>query len=182
MKRTTRDARRIWREALRASLAVQRERASDWLLSAWERETRAASIDSASLSGCATPTATRAPRGEMASPADQKRRWRSDPANREREREWYEARQRAKGVRPRAEFLAEKKARALIDAPAKRERAKQKQAERRADEAFRKAQNERTRARREAMTLEERRAEWLRHQHARRERLRLAREMSEAAE
>jgi hypothetical protein len=176
---TLREARRIWRDALRASLARQRERASSWLREAWARETAHACIDSVALVAAAKATA-RSPRTPEQRAADtaRKRRWRSDPANREHERERDEARRRARGVRPREKYIAEMRELAARHAAEVLARRRERERARSERPGAREADAQRQRERRAAMTLEERRAEWVRHQRAKRERDRRARESS----
>lgn len=177
MTRDMRKARRIWTEALLASLSRQRGQASEWLLAAVEREALVRSIDSAASVGAAVDQRRREVSGLGMTAVESKRRQRLDPAYRARE---YEQRARRLGIRTREEHLALVRARSEATREEREQRHREKARQRYLERAEEK--RERMRQRRAAMTLEERRAEWREHQRARRERLRLAREMSEAAE
>lgn len=176
MTRDMRAARRLWTEALLASLARQRSCASEWLLEACEREAMVRDIDSAArVSGESAMRRS----GSALSAVEAKRRQRQDPEYRARE---YRQRCARDGVRTREEHLALVRARSEATREEREQRHREKARQRyieRAEEA-----RERMRQRRAAMTLEERRAEWLRHTRAYRERKRAEREAarSEAAE
>jgi hypothetical protein len=171
---------RIWREALTATIRRHGSRASETLLTMWDREVQDIEDERLLAERLHATAHHLGPRREPAGGYSQtptaiaKRAQRADPVRWLRERDRREEQRREAGsltrearlilVRQRSEETRE--ARAI----ARRLRAAEKAEERRAIE------REKQRARRAAMTVEARRAEWLRAQHAKRARDRAARE------
>lgn len=170
-------ARQIWRDAIEAVVLRRGEHAPERVLAWYDDRPRSKTDSSPSA-----PKTTKSGRPYSMTPtAIAKRKSRAKRDVWERERDAAEAKRRAQGVRAREEWLDIVRARS----EATRE---EREARHRAQVAAYQAKNrevllEEQRQRRAAMTLEERRAEWLRHQHARRAKLRAAREAArEAAE
>ena len=174
MTRDMREARRIWTEALLASLSRQRGQASEWLLAAMEREALVRGIDSAASVGAVVDRRRREASGLGMTAVESKRRQRLDPAYRARE---YERHCERHGVLPREERLALVRARSEATRDEREQRKREKARQRYIERAEEK--RERMRQRRAAMTIEERRAEWREHQRARRARLRAQQEAAE---
>lgn len=166
-----RQARRIWRDAIEAVVLRCGEAAPPRVLAWYDECPRI----------IATPPKPSAPHPTKnchvysSNPnAVAKRRSRAKADVWEREREAAEARRRRDGMLSREERLA------LVRARSEATRAEREERQRAKRKAYYAAHKEelmqKQRDRRAAMTPEERRAEWTRHQHDRRARLRAERE------
>lgn len=122
----------------------------------------------------APPTSSNDALSTHLTPAELKRRWRADPANRQRE---LEQRRVRRNQRPREEHLALVRAVAADPVVAEARRARNAAAKRAYQQRpdTREASRVRTAARRDAMSLEERRERWRRDAKAYRARKRAER-------
>lgn len=181
---TAQRARRIWCEAIEAVVVrlgpATPPRVLDWYEEVCGLDVPPERVPAASDEE-RTPQGPRRGRVYSSNPnAVAKRRSRAKADVWEREREAAETRRRRDGVLPRQERLALTRARSEATRAEREERQK---AKRKAYYAAHKEElMQRQRDRRAAMTLEERRAEWSRHQRAKRERDAAVRQLAACAE
>jgi hypothetical protein len=172
---------RIWREALAALIRRHGSRASETLLAMWDREVQDIEDERLLAERLLAADRREGPRREPAGGYSQtptaiaKRAQRANQVKWLREREAVEAKRRAAGALP----LAVR--RELVRQRSEETQEARKAAAREKRKAKREKERARQRARREAMGVDARRAEWLRHQHAKRARDRAAREFVQVA-